>query len=389
MPKLLLRGVILSPLTGSMARWLEEPDAYTISDDLIAAINAETDALDIAVDSPGGDIFAANSIAMAIADWLIAHPQGRATLTVQGMAASAAAAVIVGVRGPRCRIACHRNSQLMFHGVYTTVYEAGAQKFADTAEALEKTNDQIRSALLSRTKTPAALIAQWFAEGREGWVTAAEALEWQIVDEVVDLDAAPTSDSSKTYLNQLKETPAMNLNTLKRIFLKNAATEDPEKKPEDDPEAAKKAGEGEAAPEDPEKKPGEAGEGGEGEGEDPEEKPEEAGEGEDPEKKPDEEGEDDPEEEVEELKKAMATLQETVAALQSALAEATAKNARLTAGLRTTAGQKDARKPATFKDALAAYLAAHPDVRYNDAFCAVAKDQPELYKAFRNPVVSK
>lgn len=380
MAKLLLRGIILSPLSGDLERFCSEPDTYTISEDLISAIQAEQDELDILVDSPGGDIFAANAVAMAITDWLVAHPDGKASITVQALAASAAAALLVGTRSPRCRIACHRNSQLMFHGVFTTVFDGGAQKFSDTAGALEKSNEQIRSALLSRTQTPPALIAQWFAEGREGWVTANEALEWGIVDEVIDIDAAPKSESSQTFLNQLKTHPAMNLNTLKRLFLKNEA-EDPEKKPiegeGEDPE--KKPGEG--TPEDPEKKPiegeGEDPEKKPGEGEDPEKKP---GEGEDPEKKPGEGEESDPEEEIVELKAALGKLQETVAALERQLSDAKGTNARLTAGLRTTSASHTHSAPATFDDAIRDLRSANPGWSYNDAFVQAAKLFPRLWK---------
>ena len=383
MAKLLLRGIILSPLSGDLERFCSEPDTYTISEDLISAIQAEQDELDILVDSPGGDIFAANAVAMAITDWLVAHPDGKASITVQALAASAAAALLVGTRSPRCRIACHRNSQLMFHGVFTTVFDGGAQKFSDTAGALEKSNEQIRSALLSRTQTPPALIAQWFSEGREGWVTANEALEWGIVDEVIDIDAAPKSESSQTFLNQLKTHPAMNLNTLKRLFLKNES--DPEKKPiegeGEDPE--KKPGEGEGT--DPEKKPGE-GEGtgpekkpGEGEGTDPEKKPIE-GEGEDPEKKPGEGEESDPEEEIVELKAALGKLQETVAALERQLSDAKGTNARLTAGLRATSASHTHSAPATFDDAIRDLRRANPGWSYNDAFVQAAKLFPRLWK---------
>ena len=418
MAKLLLRGIILSPLSGDLERFCSEPDTYTISEDLISAIQAEQDELDILVDSPGGDIFAANAVAMAITDWLVAHPDGKASITVQALAASAAAALLVGTRSPRCRIACHRNSQLMFHGVFTTVFDGGAQKFSDTAGALEKSNEQIRSALLSRTQTPPALIAQWFAEGREGWVTANEALEWGIVDEVIDIDAAPKTESSQTFLNQLKTHPAMNLNTLKRLFLKNEA-EDPEKKPiegnPEDPEKKPIEGEdpekkpGEGNPEDPEKKPGE-GEGtdpekkpGEGEGEDPEKKPGEGnpedpekkpgegegtdpekkpgeGEGEDPEKKPGEGEESDPEEEIVELKAALGKLQETVAALERQLSDAKGTNARLTAGLRTTSASHTHSAPATFDDAIRDLRSANPGWSYNDAFVQAAKLFPRLWK---------
>lgn len=358
MAKLLLRGIILSPLSGALERFCSEPDTYTISEDLISAIQAEQDELDILVDSPGGDIFAANAVAMAITDWLVAHPDGKASITVQALAASAAAALLVGTRSPRCRIACHRNSQLMFHGVFTTVFDGGAQKFSDTAGALEKSNEQIRSALLSRTQTPPALIAQWFAEGREGWVTANEALEWGIVDEVIDIDAAPKTESSQTFLNQLKTHPAMNLNTLKRLFLKNEA-EDPEKKPI------------EGNPEDPEKKPIE--------GTDPEKKPGE-GEGEDPEKKPGEGEESDPEEEIVELKAALGKLQETVAALERQLSDAKGTNARLTAGLRTTSVSHTHSAPATFDDAIRDLRRDNPAWSYNDAFVQAAKLFPRLWK---------
>lgn len=95
------------------------------------------------------------------------------------------------------------------------------------------------------------------------------------------------------------------------------------------------------------------------------------------------------EEELSAIKEAVRVLQEAVAELQEKLLESMAKEAessevanRLTAGLRNRAGSSTSGPAAaTFQDALRKFRDAHPTMRYAEAYAAVARQNPSLYKA--------
>jgi hypothetical protein len=101
------------------------------------------------------------------------------------MAASMAAVMTVNVTASKVK--AHKNSKLMFHGAWT-VTEGGAERHKDESELLSKINSDVQSTLVSRYKLSPEEVAEWFKEGREGWLTAEEAKKAGIIVEIIDSD---------------------------------------------------------------------------------------------------------------------------------------------------------------------------------------------------------
>ena len=376
-----INGIILSAISGSFMRWFAEPDEYCISDEICQQIRqCEDSIIDVAVESPGGDIVAAFGIVNALADWCMAHPAGRLEVFVGAQACSAAAAVVAMVPRSRSAVHLHSNSQLMFHSVYTEAC-GGPDAMRDTAVSLEQLNAQIQGALLSRTTIPPATVAGWFAEGRQGWLTAAQCLEFGLADDILSVDAEPFvfSDKLKTNLDKEPANSMMNLKFLKSL-IKNMAKA-PSTPKNEEPEEPGKPAVPQEPPAEPEKPEEPA---------DPEE-PEEPAEPEEPEEP--EEPQDDESEELEKLqeenkslKARIAELEEELTKAEAAKNQAEAKLARLTGGFRNSAGAARPQNFRTWKEALAAYTKEHPTLDQDDAFVACAKAYPALYKSTISPV---
>jgi ATP-dependent protease ClpP protease subunit len=150
-----------------------------------------TGPIDLYINSPGGSVFDAYEIINGLE---AARAAGRKIdVTVGGMAASAASMIAV-MFGRTFK--AHRNTKIMFHGA-TAVTWAGSEAHRDSADLLDKINADMKAVLVSRYNLDAATVAEWFAEGREGWLTADEARAAGMVSEIVDGDAemsAPSAD---------------------------------------------------------------------------------------------------------------------------------------------------------------------------------------------------
>lgn len=137
------------------------------------------------VNSPGGSVFAAYEIINSINQWRMDNGQP-AQLVIGAMAASAAAAISI-LSGAEIRV--HRNSKLMFHGAWTETL-GGADAHADTVTLLNQINADLKTALVSKYGVPVDVVDEWFAEGRMGWLTAQDAVKYNMAKEIVDEDDA-------------------------------------------------------------------------------------------------------------------------------------------------------------------------------------------------------
>lgn len=180
-----IRGVIVPPefddvfFEDYIRRGVITPESRVIQ---VATAAQSGDELDVYINSPGGFVFAANEIINALND---AVARGATlTITVGSLAASAAAAIALQARANAVRM--HRNSKLMVHGAIANTI-GGAEAHQDEADILAKLNADLK-AVLEAHGVPAELIAEWFAEGREGWITATEALKYGLATELIDAD---------------------------------------------------------------------------------------------------------------------------------------------------------------------------------------------------------
>jgi ATP-dependent Clp protease protease subunit len=152
--------------------------------------------LDVYINSPGGSVFSASEMVNAVREWKAATGQA-VNVTIGAMAASAASAFAI-MAGDTIRT--HKNGKMMFHGAWT-VSIGGKEMHQDTADLLGKINAEIQTRLVSRYKLQPETIAEWFAEGREGWLTAddmkASGIASEIIEDpsdVIDFAAAAVAD---------------------------------------------------------------------------------------------------------------------------------------------------------------------------------------------------
>lgn len=145
--------------------------AKSLGDELAAL---DVDAIDLRLNSPGGAAWDG----LAIHNALRAHP-ATVTVTVDGMAASAASLVAMG--GDKIRM--NRGSQMMVHEAQTLAI-GNAADMLKAAEMLGKISDSYADVYAARA---GGTRAQWRDVMREEtWYTAQEAVDAGLADSLVD-----------------------------------------------------------------------------------------------------------------------------------------------------------------------------------------------------------
>ena len=139
----------------------------------IAAVSA--DKIEVQISSPGGDVFAG----IAIYNSLRAHP-AHITTRVDGVAASIAS-VIAQAGDHRVMLG---GAQMMIHEAWG-VAMGPAKEMREFADLLELQNANVANIYASRAGSDAEQFLALMAEG-DTWLTAAQAVEMGLADEVVD-----------------------------------------------------------------------------------------------------------------------------------------------------------------------------------------------------------
>lgn len=160
-----------------------------------ALAEADDEPMEVYINSPGGSVFAAHEMLNAIVAWRNEHRQ-KVNVTIGAMSASAAS-TIATMLGP---VKAHQNAMFMFHGAQSGQM-GGAQAMSDMGQLLEKINGMTVSTLVSKYGFDPHLVAEWFSEGRMGWLTADEAKQTGLVSEIIPADgeviAFPQADIDK------------------------------------------------------------------------------------------------------------------------------------------------------------------------------------------------
>lgn len=335
-----------------------------------AEIRAASGDLELSVNSPGGELEGLAEIVAALHDWRAANPSAQCTATITALAASAAAYLLLMLpRGSRVR--AYPLAMLMYHSS-TTLACGGSGALRDAAHYLEQLDTVLRS-YLERTAVPGALIDEWLSEGRQGWLSASEAMGYGIVDEIVEGEA------------ELPPMPQDNGLRAVAVFYPNKQLE---KKELEMPKAKAKAEEVETektevvTDDNGEKQIVET----ETEVKPVEEKP--VAECEPKAEEPAAEPAPELSEIVGSLTARVEELEKQLAASQAAQAKAEASLAALSGGLRgsVTAAAPKAAEPKSWHEALASYRSAHPEMSADDAFCACAELHRDLWTAAITPV---
>ena len=189
--KIEIRGVIVDGWYDGewaqqfIARGLWTPDSRVLKQ-LQDSAKAGAE-IEVYISSQGGSVVAGNEILAAIQG----YPHAK-SITVGSFAASMAANIILQAK---CPVKAHANSILLFHGAWgVTVGGEGAH--TDTAELLDQINAPIRAGLAAKG-VPQDVIDEGFSEGRQFTMTAADALNYGIVDEIIGEPAAANARMTK------------------------------------------------------------------------------------------------------------------------------------------------------------------------------------------------
>jgi ATP-dependent protease ClpP protease subunit len=146
---------------------------------MLAAAN-KGEPLEVYVNSPGGSVFSAGEMVNAVREWK-AETKQPVTVVLGALTASAASAFSIMVADT---IKAHANAKMMFHGAYTLTV-GGKEIHQDTAELLEKINGDIKARLVSKYGMSPEVVTGWFAEGREGWLSAQELVDAKLASEII------------------------------------------------------------------------------------------------------------------------------------------------------------------------------------------------------------
>lgn len=330
-----------------------------------AAIAAASGDIELMVNSPGGELTGLAEIVAALHAWRSANPSAQCTATVEALAASAAAYLLLMLpRGSKVR--AYPLAMLMFHSS-ATLCMGGSGAMRDAAKYLAGLDTVLRS-YLERTAVPDSLIDEWLSEGRQGWLNADNAMLYGIVDEIVDGEAElpPVPADSAEY------------RAVALFYPNNTNQEDSQMhKKKIDPPVAEMPGEETEKTEvvtddNGEKQVVET---------ETEVKPVEEQPAAECEPKA-EEPAPDLSEIVGSLTARVEELEKMLAASQAAQAKAEASLAALSGGLRCAVTPKaEVAKPTDWRSAIKAVASANPAMSQDDVFCEAARLYPELRAA--------
>jgi ATP-dependent Clp protease protease subunit len=161
-PHIKAEGNVIT-LYGIVGSWLDEMDCKTVVD----AINGIEGDITVRLNSPGGDVFDG----MTIMNALKTH-NGKVTVIVEGLAASAASYIAVGAAD---ELRMMEGSMLMIHNALSIVV-GNASDLRKEADLLEKISGNIASIYADRSGKSLEEIKT--AMDNETWFTAQEAKDF-------------------------------------------------------------------------------------------------------------------------------------------------------------------------------------------------------------------
>lgn len=163
--------------------------------ELAAALPADDTPVNIYLNSPGGDVFEARAMSA-----LIARHAGPVTMTIDGLAASAATYFALSA----AKVQITDGSLFMIHNSWTwTMGNKG--ELRKTADLLDKVDGTIAADYARKSGMSAEDISA--AMEAETWYTAAEAVEAKLIDALMPTNQAAIADASKWNLSAYKNAP--------------------------------------------------------------------------------------------------------------------------------------------------------------------------------------
>lgn len=168
--KIKLNGTVIDGDDAFIYEWLDIP---YISSSKLSNLPTNGEDLEIELNSYGGSVFAGSEIYTILKSY-----PGKVTITVTGIAASAAS--VIAMAADVVKIS--PTAQLMLHNAWTTV-RGNAYDFEKEAEVLRGVNESIANAYMLKTgKSKDELLA---IMEKESWFTAEKAIEIGLADEML------------------------------------------------------------------------------------------------------------------------------------------------------------------------------------------------------------
>ena len=198
MKRIEIRGIIVpSSLDMNWAEDYINKGLLTPESRVRKALAEADDDVELYINSQGGSVFSGNELVNALKQFKATGK--RLEITVGAMAASMAANIVAMAGADKVR--AHSNSKFMFHGA-TGITWAGSEGHKDSAELLASINADVIASLAALPNADKTKIEGWFAEGREGWLSAQQALDMGLVHEIIDapaeaLKAIPKDEAEK------------------------------------------------------------------------------------------------------------------------------------------------------------------------------------------------
>lgn len=172
-------------IKGDIIGWNSSIDEFS---NLMKGVEENED-INLEINSYGGDVF----LGIELCNTLRAH-KGEVTVTIPGIAASAASIIAMGAD----KIRMYDNAQMMIHNAWT-IAMGNAKELRKVAENLDSINESVLASYTSRLD---ADIATKLLD-EETYLSASKAKEYGLVDEVIGGEVEKVE--SKIFENKAKE----------------------------------------------------------------------------------------------------------------------------------------------------------------------------------------
>lgn len=164
------------------SQWEAEYFGGVTAQDLVPKIDGlDVDVIHLRINSPGGDVFAAQTIAAALE-----RHKARVVAHIDGLAASAATAIAVTAD----EVLMAEGAMFMIHNAWTIAI-GDKNDFLEVAALLEKVDGALVKQYAEKTGQPAAAIQKLMDS--ETWFTAQEAVEAGFADSIEAPEKASAS----------------------------------------------------------------------------------------------------------------------------------------------------------------------------------------------------
>ena len=197
-------------LYGDVGQW-GDIDSQRVVTELLA-LEGEYNSIDVRINSTGGDVFTGIAIFNALR-----QSKANIKIYVDGIAASIAGGIALCGKP----LYMSQYARLMLHKVSGGAY-GSAKELRETADLIENLEGSLAEMVAQRVNlTKEEVHSRYFADGKDHWLTAKEALELGMIDGIHDLpeetaldESSSTDDIYQVFNNRLEKTEAQEPSTM-------------------------------------------------------------------------------------------------------------------------------------------------------------------------------